>query len=212
MNLSTDQVKALKEKYGRDAYEILHNAGDVLEEKLEEAVHDIITSGVHVKGGMARLAEAFEAAGITADKPWLLETLTRTEVQKAYRSGAWQADRDPAMQEYLAGYEYVTAGDMRVRPSHALMDGARAPLDVGDQRPVGQADAKQQAAEIGGMAECVGAAGKFQQGGIKGASGARRHRHQPGNGDSDLKRPPSFEKIADQGTNFLIHSGSAKAA
>jgi len=129
MNLPAAQVKTLKEKYGRDAYEILRNADDVLEEKLEEAVKDIIESGVHVRGGISRLAEAFEAAGITAEKPWLLETLTRTEVQKAYRAGAWQADRDPVLREYLIGYEYVTAGDLRVRPTHDLMDGSRAPLD-----------------------------------------------------------------------------------
>jgi uncharacterized protein with gpF-like domain len=61
--------------------------------------------------------------------PWTIETIARKEIISNYRAGAWQARRSPDLMEISAGLEYVTAHDMRVRISHAAMDGARAPLD-----------------------------------------------------------------------------------
>lgn len=126
MLVKPDELRALKVQFGSDAYTVLRNASDVLEEKLQAAVGDIIASGTHVKGGVARMREAFEAAGVDADKPWLLETLARTEISKAY-NGAGRAADDA--NPYIKGWEYVTAGDLRVRDSHEQMDGTRAPCE-----------------------------------------------------------------------------------
>jgi SPP1 gp7 family putative phage head morphogenesis protein len=64
---------------------------------------------------------------MTIERPWSLETLVRTQTQLAYGAGQENANAAPEIQEILWGYEYATVGDDRVRPTHAAMDGVRAP-------------------------------------------------------------------------------------
>lgn len=58
-----------------------------------------------------------------------LETVFRTSSATSYNAGRWQADQSPAIQEILWGYEYITVGDDRVRPEHAVFEGTRRPKD-----------------------------------------------------------------------------------
>ena len=127
--MSEEEVEALRARYGEQAGKVLSTASDVLEEKLRSAVMDIVSEGLHVKGGVARLREAFAAAGVTPEAPWTLEAIARTEVSKAYGAGQYAADQTPAMREFKVAYRWVTAGDLRVRSSHAEMDGATAAID-----------------------------------------------------------------------------------
>ena len=62
-------------------------------------------------------------------QPYLLETLARTQTQLAYGAGRWNVNQDPAIDEILWGYEYVTVGDDRVRPNHEALNGTRYPKD-----------------------------------------------------------------------------------
>lgn len=126
LSLEPREVAALEQRYSEDAVKVLRGASDALEEKLERAVGEIVAEGMHVKGGIARMREAFEAAGATPAKPQLLETLVRKEVSQCYARGQWQADRTPELEEYLAAYQYVTVGDMPVREDHAALDGMTA--------------------------------------------------------------------------------------
>ena len=58
-----------------------------------------------------------------------LKTVVRTATHTAMGAAHYVADQDPAVQSILWGYKYVTAGDERVRPEHAAMDGVTAPKD-----------------------------------------------------------------------------------
>lgn len=125
--LDDSEVESITNQFGQNAVKILNGATDELENKLHEAVTDTITSGVHVKGGIAKVRDAFDKAGVAPDNSFTIETIVRTEIQKAYGAGKWQADQAPDMQEYLWGYVYTTVGDARVRETHEEMDGATAP-------------------------------------------------------------------------------------
>ena len=57
--------------------------------------------------------------------------MVRTQISIAYSAGRWNANQDPAIQEILWGYEYVTVGDNRVRPPHEAIDGAAYPKEHG---------------------------------------------------------------------------------
>ena len=122
-------VDALRHIYGQNATDVTRGAGSVLEEKARQAVASILEEGMHVAEGMDRMREAFDAAGVTDENPYLLETLVRTQTAMAYGAGQWNADQDPAVADMVCGYVYVTAGDMRVRETHAEMNGATAPKD-----------------------------------------------------------------------------------
>jgi SPP1 gp7 family putative phage head morphogenesis protein len=127
LHLSDDQVAALAKKYGNEAVNVTRGASDFLEDKARDAVSDILDKGMHVDDATERMREAFKAAGVTPANPYTLENLVRTQTATAYSAGRWNAAQDPDVQEILWGYEYCTVGDDRVRPSHEVMDGMRAP-------------------------------------------------------------------------------------
>ncbi len=73
--------------------------------------------------------------GITPDQPHYLETVYRTNVQAAYGAGRLRQIQHPDVVAARPYVEYRTAGDSRVRPSHAALRGV-----VFDQREEGWSD------------------------------------------------------------------------
>lgn len=55
-----------------------------------------------------------------------LETIGRTQTALAYNAAGWS---EAVTDDELWGFEYSTAGDERVRPSHEALDGVRYPKD-----------------------------------------------------------------------------------
>src|SRR5471032_3335470 len=86
-------------------------------------------------------------------------------------------------------------------------EGMATGFDGGDQRPETQPQAQQQPAEIGGMGEGMRRPRQFEQFWPQRPQRAGQHRHQPGDGNRGLQ-----QALFAQGTSFLIHCGSAKAA
>jgi SPP1 gp7 family putative phage head morphogenesis protein len=129
LQLSDAQVAELARNYSSEALKVTRVTEGLLEEKAQAAVTDILSGGTHVQGGVARMREAFDAAGMVPGNPYMLENLVRTQTRLAYSAGQWNADQDPAVQEILWGYQYLTVGDGRVRPNHADMEDTRAPAD-----------------------------------------------------------------------------------
>jgi len=127
--MSPSEIKAVEDQFGAQAITATGDAFSVLENKIQSAVRDIVTEGLHGDAGLGRMMKAFTDAGVTTDNPSLIKTVFNTEVSKAYNGGRWAAAQDPAIQNVLWGYEYVTVGDDRVRPNHAAMDGMRLPKD-----------------------------------------------------------------------------------
>lgn len=129
MKLTPEQVEGLAVTYGNEAAKITRGMSDAVESRIQKTLTEVVSSGAHVREGMGMLRNAFYAAGVTTVKPYLLETLVRTQTQTAYAAGQWNTDQDPAIQEILEGYELVTVGDDRVRPNHEALDGMKAPKD-----------------------------------------------------------------------------------
>lgn len=61
--------------------------------------------------------------GITADSPGYLENVYRTSTQMAYGQGRLTQLEHPAVLSARPHVQYRTAGDSRVRPSHAALQG-----------------------------------------------------------------------------------------
>ena len=129
MDLNPSQIVDLADEYSNDVDTAVRALGGDLNQKVNAALAEAAGSGLHVNAGVARLREAFDAAGMGDQSDAALQTLYRTQVQTAYSAGQWNANQDPAIQEILWGYTYTTVGDDRVRPTHAAMDGTRAPKD-----------------------------------------------------------------------------------
>lgn len=120
-------VDALRAQYRTQALTILAGVGDDIEAKLRRSLGDAIASGATLKDGIKALEDGFTSAGVAPKNTFQLETIFRTQSQVAFNAGRWQDDQDPDIQDILWGYEYVTVGDDRVRPTHAALDGMKLP-------------------------------------------------------------------------------------
>ena len=136
LNLTPENTAAIAGAYGNEAARVTRQASAAVERSAQRAVRDIVAEGMHVNEGIARLRQSMDAAGIPANKPWILETLVRTNIQMAYSAGRFQANQDPAIDAILWGYEYVTVGDDRVRPEHAALEGVRLAKDSPRLHPI----------------------------------------------------------------------------
>ena len=129
MKLSPDDIERLRKLYGNEAAKTTRSASDLVERRATAAIQESIEKGEHIKDAMARLQTAFESAGIVEPSPFLCETLCRTGISQGYAAGQYNAMADPALQEMHTGWVYVTTGDMRVRDTHAELDGMTAAQD-----------------------------------------------------------------------------------
>lgn len=129
LKLKPTELARLKAIYGDTATAVTRNLGTVVESNAKLAADTIITEGMHVREGTVYLREALRSGGLDSPHPWLLETLVRTQIALAYSAGRWNGNQDPVISNVLWGYDYVTAGDDRVRPTHEAMDGASYPKE-----------------------------------------------------------------------------------
>lgn len=129
LDLDPSEIALIKENYGDIATDVTRQMGEAVELKIKRTTQQIVEQGMHTRQGVQVLREAMTNSGIEAVNPWLLETLVRTQIEIAYGAGRWIENQDPAIQEILWGYIYVTAGDDRVRPEHEGLDGVSLPKD-----------------------------------------------------------------------------------
>lgn len=120
---------ALKNTYLPHATSEIGKTATQIEKVLREATEQIVRQGAHVREGVQIIGKRLSVAGVDSIAPYTLETIFRTQTGMAYQAGALATNKDPAIDEILWGYEYVTVGDDRVRPNHALLDGVKLPKD-----------------------------------------------------------------------------------
>lgn len=129
LEVSPKEYKQLQDRFAGPATKVVQKASQKAERKVKEAMFKIQTEQLHVSDGIKELKKAFADAGLTPDNKFTLEAIYRTQTQIAYSAGRWKADQDPDIQEILWGYKYVTVGDERVRPEHAVLEGITLPKD-----------------------------------------------------------------------------------
>lgn len=129
MNLTAEQVEALREAYGPNATRIVGEASAAVAGRVARAVEQAAADGLAVDAGTARVRAAFETAGAGQKNPYIYESIFRTQTALAYAAGRGNARKDRAIDEILWGMTYVTVGDDRVRPSHVALDGVTLPKD-----------------------------------------------------------------------------------
>ena len=129
LELTPDVVSHLGETYGEAAKAATQAFSEELERKVQQAILESTLAGHGVNKGVQAIRGAFEDAGFTPGRSYAIEGIFRTQTQIAYSAGRWNGLQDDDVQEILWGYQYCTVGDDRVRPSHAEMDGVKAPKD-----------------------------------------------------------------------------------
>lgn len=127
LDLTDAGIAELSTAHNVYALQVLEATQAAVEKHVQKTLVKIQTEGLHVRQGIQQLGKAFADAGISPRNSFTLEAVFRTQTQLAYSAGKWEIDQDPAIQEILWGYKYVTVGDSRVRPEHRGLEGMTAP-------------------------------------------------------------------------------------
>jgi SPP1 gp7 family putative phage head morphogenesis protein len=129
LDLTPEQIEQIRQQYGSTALDVTRRMGSHAERAAQQAIRESVEQGEHVRAAQSRLRQSMERLGIAPSQPHLWETLVATQIQLAYGAGRWNGQQDPAIQEILWGYQYVTVGDDRVRPNHMALENTKLPKD-----------------------------------------------------------------------------------
>lgn len=99
-----------------------YTAAEVLEwflQELEAAVAD----GSTFTEFLSRMHTFLERAGYDGVNPWKAGNIFRTNILTAYNAGHYKRMTSPALMAARPYWKYLTAGDSKVRETHAQMEG-----------------------------------------------------------------------------------------
>jgi len=121
-------IDSLRKKYEGLSFRIINSVSDDINSDINKTIADLIANGSHIREAKQVLAAKFAQYGIRPTSKSNLETIFRTQTQIAFAAGKWKSEHsDPDIEGILWGYRYVTVGDDRVRPTHAILDGTTLP-------------------------------------------------------------------------------------
>jgi len=127
--LTDEEVELLAAQYTPYASKVIATFEATVNRALATTMLRVTVGGEHVRGAKKALAETFHSLGLRPKNSFTLEAIFRTQTAIAYAVGRYETERDPAIQEILWGYRYVTVGDNRVREEHVGFDGVTLPKD-----------------------------------------------------------------------------------
>lgn len=121
--LTDAELAELEPLYSPEALRVMGAAEGYANQEIAKTVAQAVSRGVHVREGVAMLANKHGFA------KHLAETVFRTQSRIASVAGRLAVNADPDVDEILWGYRYNATLDARVRPSHAALHDVTLPKD-----------------------------------------------------------------------------------
>ena len=121
--ISPDEFRALSDAARTRAFTATRLATDTLRQRALDGLLEALRSGGTLDDFAAALQSEELSLGVTPSSQGYLETVYRTNIQASYGAGRYRQITSAAVAAARPYVEYRTAGDSRVRPSHALLDG-----------------------------------------------------------------------------------------
>lgn len=122
--VSMDRVTfdALDDSHKRRSFTVAGLQSEYVIKNIKSYLQAGIETGASKERIMRDINQAYDALGVTRSSHHHIETVVRTNIETAYAHGRYQQQRDPVMMAMRPYWRYTTAGDERVRPSHAAMN------------------------------------------------------------------------------------------
>jgi SPP1 gp7 family putative phage head morphogenesis protein len=107
----------------RDSFSAVNLASDQLVSRARDLIQRHLAEGGSVRSFVAGMRDGSIGLGIEPATPHYIENVFRTNVQSAYGAGRLRQLEHPAVAAARPFVQYRTAGDNRVRPNHAALEG-----------------------------------------------------------------------------------------
>ncbi len=124
--VTRETFDGLTSQYRKDAFTVSGTADLRLIQKIRDELAATLHQGATPAQFKATAAKLTSAAGVQELNAFTLDTVFTTNMQKAYSLGRYEQLKEPAVMDALPFWEYMTVGDDRVRPEHAVLDGFQA--------------------------------------------------------------------------------------
>lgn len=121
--VTRDLFDGLTSQYRRDAFTVAGLSDQRLIAKIRDALSETLAKGGSAADFRRSVNELTSEAGVEQLAAFELDTVFQTNLGKAYSAGRLEQMREPSLMEALPFWQYWTAGDLRVRPAHAALDG-----------------------------------------------------------------------------------------
>lgn len=112
----------LSSQYQKDAFTVAGVSDVRLIQKIRDDLAKVVADGGTQKDFEQAVNKLTTDASIQQIAAFTLDTVFTTNMQKAYSLGRFEQLSDPAVKEALPFWQYLTVGDDRVRPEHAVLD------------------------------------------------------------------------------------------
>ena len=129
LSFTDKELRAIAAKHGTAAVSATGEAAGLLERNVLAAVAAGVKANATTNEGISLIRAAFQDSGFDNQSPFVLETVFRTELHRAYSGGQAASDIEPAIADVLWGYEFASVGDDRTTVICLACDGTRAPKD-----------------------------------------------------------------------------------
>ncbi len=124
--VTKETYDGLSAQYKRDAFTVSGVSDVRLVEKVRDELVQVLKDGGTQKDFEAAVRKITSDAGVAQINAFTLDTVFTTNMQKAYSLGRYEQMSDPDVQDALPFWQYMTVGDLRVRPEHWVIDGFAA--------------------------------------------------------------------------------------
>jgi SPP1 gp7 family putative phage head morphogenesis protein len=126
--VTKDTFDGLSAQYKRDAFTVAGVSDQRLIQKIRDQLADVMAKGGTRDDFEAAARKLTSDAGVEQIAAFTLDTVFTTNMQKAYSLGRYEQQQQPEVMAALPYGQYLTVGDDRVRPEHAVIDGFIARL------------------------------------------------------------------------------------
>jgi SPP1 gp7 family putative phage head morphogenesis protein len=127
--MTRKQFDKLSDALRARSFTVAYLEHDYQLEQTSKVLKKAITKGTSRGAVVTELREKFAKWGVTETSKHHLETVHSTNILGAYQHGRWAQMSTPKMRKRRPFWQYATAGDRRVRPSHQAMDARVFPAD-----------------------------------------------------------------------------------
>jgi SPP1 gp7 family putative phage head morphogenesis protein len=121
--VTRDLFDGLTSQYRNDAFTVAGVSDQRLIAKIRDTLADTLAKGGTAADFHKAVDELTSEAGVEKLAAFELDTVFQTNSGKAYSAGRLEQMKEPGLMEALPYWQYWTAGDLRVRPAHAALDG-----------------------------------------------------------------------------------------
>ena len=121
--ITPEEFRELQDRFRAGGFTAARLMATTLRERAKAAILDALEGGSTIEETISQIRDDALALGIEPETHGYLDTVVRNNVSTAYGAGRLAAMSDPDVIALRPAWQYLSAGDSRVREAHRVLHG-----------------------------------------------------------------------------------------